>query len=156
MAAMSNERLNDAIKDVKERMKIIGVKVDGTATYDRTHKHPCSASRENRENTPVLSLSIPRQIFLNWNQYVTLCKELEKTPDCLTAELNDMSGTLLNHQSTTLNKRINTEFSRFIANYRKMGGAKRKAEASKHTKIIVFRNELKVTKESEVKVLSSS
>ena len=151
------KRLNDAIKDIKERMKIIGVKVDGTATYDKTYNPgPAAGCSEDRA---VLSLSIPRQFFIIWNKYLTLCKELEKTPGSLTEELNMCIigiSEVLNHKSTTLNKRINTEFSRFITNYRRMGGAKRKVEVSKHTKIIVFQNELKETKETEVKILSSS
>ena len=54
------KRLNDDIKDIKERMKIIGIKIDGTATYNKTH-NPGSGN----EDRAILSLSIPTQTVLN-------------------------------------------------------------------------------------------
>ena len=33
------KQLEDTLKDVKKKMKILHVKVDGTAIYDKIHKH---------------------------------------------------------------------------------------------------------------------
>jgi len=159
------KQLEDILKDVNTRMKKIDVKVDGTASYDKTHKRAdvcssCSGSRADENCAAVLSLNIPREFFLTWDKYIKLCKALDRTPNSLTTELNDrVIGTSLNCQSITLNKRIETEFSRYMAKYRRMGGAKRKIEATKHTNIAIFKNELiqkEPKPESRFKFLSSS
>ena len=156
-----DKKLEDTFEDVKKKMALLHVKVDGTAIYDRTHGHSELGRTDVATNAPsnaaVLSLTIPRELFLLWDKYITLCKALNKTPDSLTAEINErVMGTSLNCKSTTLNKRITTEFSRFITKYKRMGGAKRKVEATKHTNIIVFKNELQQLEKSTLKLFSLS
>ena len=162
------QRLSKALIDIKEKMKKSLVNLDGTGTYDRTHPSSTQSSQRvlstsrngDQEKKAVISFSIPRQLFVDWDRYLTLCKQLDRMPDSLVTQLNEcVTGhgiMALDDQSATLNKRINTEFSRFMANYRRQGGAKRKVEASKRTNIIIFQDELRKEERSEVKVLSSS
>ena len=154
------KQLEDALEDVKKRMKKIDVKVDGTSSYDKIRKHSdvcASSSVAGEGSTAVLSLNVPRELFLLWDRYFTLCNTLTQPVNSLIVEINErVIGTSLNCQSATLIKRIKTEFSRFMAKYRKMGGAKRKVEASKHTNIVIFKSELKQPEESALKQLSLS
>ena len=88
---------------------------------------------------PALSLQVPKEFFVLWERYLNLCKALNKTPNSLIVELNQhVIGTSLYCQSSTLTKRIKTEFSRFVAKYKNMGGAKGKVEASKNINIVIF------------------
>ena len=155
------KHLENTLEDVKTRIKEFDIKVDGTSRYDKIHKHSAmssiSAVDVEAAHAAALSLSVPRELFLFWDRYLTLCKTLSKAPKSLIVELNErVIGTSLNCQSLTLNKRINTEFSRFLAKYKKLGGAKRKIEASKYTNIVIFKSELEQPEDSALKQLSLS
>ena len=163
------KKLEDSLEHVKKGIKDLEIKVDGTASYDRLHKHPgfqCANSADAGDTDkavipaaePALSLQVPKEFFVLWERYLNLCKALNKTPNSLIVELNQqVVGASLNCQSSTLTKRIKTEFSRFVAKYKNMGGAKRKVEASKNTNIVIFKSELKLSEEnSAVKQLSLS
>ena len=158
---MKLKHLENTLEDVKKRIIEFGIKVDGTSRYDKTHKHSAmsniSAVDVEAAHAAVLSISVPREFFLLWERYLTLCKTLSKAPKNLIVELNERAiGTSLNCQSLTLNKRINTEVSRFLAKYKKLGGAKRKIKASKCTNIVVFKSELEQPEDSALKQLSLS
>ena len=57
-------------------------------------------------------------------------------------------GTRRGHiaQEPTLVKRIDKKFSRFISSYKEMGGAKRKDELQKYTKMLVSQHVVQVPK----------
>jgi len=98
-----------------------------------------STSPQVQQEEPVLSIRVPKSLFVLWDQCIKKCKKLKQSPGSLTAcvvELTTQTSlTSLNCQEPTLQKRINTEFSRFISSYRKMGEAKKKTELQNHTKI---------------------
>jgi len=150
--------LRQKLIDIKKRIREIEVTVDAIDVFRSTYLRPVnSTSPQVRQEEPVLSIRVPKSLFVLWDQYIKKCKKLKQSPGSLTACVGELttetSLTSLNCQEPTLEKRINTEFSRFISSYRKMGGAKRKTELQNHTKISVFKHQLHMPTEKAQLVL---
>jgi len=145
MEAAREAALRQTCSDVKKRLRETKVTLDGTDAYRKTHRS--LSGSQARKQEPVLSIRVPNSLFVLWDQYVKACNKLQESPGSLTACIGDLvEGISLNCQEPTLEKRINTEYSRCVTAYKKLGGARRQTEMQKHVNLSVFRNEVQTEK----------
>lgn len=131
------DRLFKQLVAVKNQLKEIIITANGAASNHNHVKLSCS-------NHPVLSLDIPNSLFLLWSKRNKIESKLEIVETPLINFATERIGNFisLDVASTMLIQRLRNKQSRFLANYRKFGGAKQKKLQKQCTNMIVLQEEV--------------
>lgn len=131
------DRLNKQLDAIKKQSKELNINVAGAANNLNYKKFLATSN-------PILSLNIPNDLFLLWNKRNKLESKLGVAQTSLTSLTADSLGNFIriNPASATLMQRLKNKQSRFLANYRKSGGAKQKQLHTQSTNMILLQEEV--------------
>ena len=135
------DRLNKQLDAIKKQLnEEIKITVSGAASNHNYKKYP-----ESGLSYPILSLNIPNSLFLLWSKRNKIESKLgvAETPLINSLSTESMGNFMsLNTTSTTLIQRLRSKQSRFLSNYRKLGGTKQNKLQSQFTNMILLQEEV--------------
>ena len=126
----------DQLDSLKEEIK----ETNATLTSPKSNINYIKLSKGK---APIYSLMIPNKLFPLWQKYRELQGQIGQQPSSFIALATySVHGISLKADAEALEKRLQSESSRFRANYRKKGGPARKAFLSRNINILLMEDEI--------------
>ena len=127
----------------KEQLDSLKEEIMNTNATLTSPKSNINYVKLNKGKTPIYSLMIPNKLFLLWQKHRELQGQIGQQPSSFIAlATHSVHGISLKADSEALEKRLQSESSRFRANYRKKGGPARKAFLLRNMNILLMEDDI--------------
>ena len=138
-AETEEDRLCKQLDAIKIQSKEINITVSGAANNHTHRKFPVGGPGHT-----IFSLDIPNKLFLLWSKRNKIENKLgvAETPPITLAAESMGNFVSLDASSTSLIRRLRNKQSRFLANYRRLGGAKQNKLQKQCTNMILLQEDV--------------